>query len=273
MDFGQKTKSTPWHAKWQGRLWLAVSVPIWLIGLSLPLFRWEGPPPHNLFFQECHLPETLPLTSRPQPPAGYCEVRRDAATEYAKRKWERLNPGEALDARIRILRQAMGESHSEEESDRPQLTTQTEDDLSRRTAYERRVIEQTFRRYRDEVSLKYQVAECHLDGTCEKISRDAPHTNALYLPIERDKYWREPCGPSERAVQRARHERALSRCAAVKADPQRRNDAVLALNYERSRWAIALLLPTLLLLVAPFVLAGGGAIFWTIYRWIRRGAG
>lgn len=273
MDFGQKDKARPWHARWQGRLWLAVSVPAWLVGLLLPLFRWEGPPPDGLFFRECHLPDILPLTSRPQPPISYCEARRDARAEYAALKRDRLKYGEALRSALRSRQHAVDAPPSDADFDEPSPSSKDEGSLSQRSMPERREIEQSFRRYRFEVSQRYEVAECHLDGTCDQVATKQPYTDDLSYMRVRDEFWREPCGDSERAAQRVRHEDALRRCAAVKANPQKQKDAAAALMYERLSWAISLLMPTLLLLALPFALAGSVTLLGAIFGWIRRGSG
>lgn len=271
MDFGQRDKKQDWHARWQGRLWLAVSVPIWLIGLALPLFRWEGPPPNNLVFRECHVPEMSPLASRPSPPASYCEARRDAAAEYAKLKWQHLNIFQAIEAGAQDIRRALGEPDDEVEVYTTDTPTQTEADIVNMPAHKQRRIQQTFRQYRQDLVIKYQVAECHLDNSCELETFGTPASDIYGAENSRDIFWREPCSAAEKTDQSLRHSNALARCETVKSDTQRRSAAVSSLNNDRFQWATALLLPTILLLILPFVIAGGAAFAWWTYKWIRRG--
>lgn len=255
MSDAKATANKPRHRRGLVRLWLVCAIPVWTAAALLPAIRWEGPPPRTLVFPECHVP-ALTASTAPPPPARYCAARQDATEEYARRLEAQLSRRE---------RQTLADALRAAPSDFEGLAEKLErirQGRANRTKAELDQIQYDLGPVRHEISLRYQVAECHLKGTCAEDNT---------LASAQDIFWAAPCSQSE--INRAKRiqKEAADRCEFVKSDEEHRAIAQSDLNTDRFYWATALFLPSLGLLILPFIIAALIFAIISIYRWTRQG--
>jgi hypothetical protein len=250
MSGAKTTANKPWHRRGLVRLWLVCAIPVWAAAVLLPAVRWEGPPPRTLVFPECYVP------TAPPPPARYCAARQDAAEEYARLRDAKLSRREQ-----QTLAAALRAAPSDFEGLAEKLE-RIKQGRANRTEAELDQIQHDLGPVRYEISRRYQVAECHLQGTCAEDNT---------LASAQDSFWAAPCSQSEIDTAKRVQKEAEDRCEFVKSDEEHRAIAQSELNTARVYWATKLLLPSLGLLILPFFIAALIFAIINIYGWTRQG--